>query len=122
MLSGITAMAVHRVTPLPNLVGQGGFFVHPRDQFLALRRLRDDGCLLVATYHSHPFGAPELSALDIRLLARWRCAHLVVVPAARTEPDRVAAYWIESTGPRRIEFRISPDLRGIVCAAETEGA
>jgi proteasome lid subunit RPN8/RPN11 len=53
--------------PLPNRAAHPGraFRLGPAEVLAALRRLEAEGRALLAVYHSHPAGGPDLSARDL---------------------------------------------------------
>lgn len=47
------------------------FFIDPRDQYVALNEIADQGAELVGIYHSHPQGTPRPSRTDLRFAEGW---------------------------------------------------
>lgn len=89
---------------LTNQLGEAAFFVHPREQFAAERRISTLGLEIVAIYHSHPGGGPTMSVRDIFYAARWQVVHLVVAVARRSGlPDEMFGYVVnEGVQPVRV--------------------
>lgn len=93
------AVAVMAV-PLDNVGGARHFVADPWSQYQGLRQLRQRGCDLVGIYHSHPEGAPALSAIDVAFAERWDCPHVVMgtqSPSVDRAP-RIAAYLVAEGG------------------------
>jgi proteasome lid subunit RPN8/RPN11 len=103
LIGGMPNGVARTVVPLSNLVpGGDAFFVDPYDQFVALRRLKEEGRTLVAIYHSHPGGGIEPSRLDLLYARRWNCAHLIVtVGYGGALESECRAFGVTSTGRLR---------------------
>jgi proteasome lid subunit RPN8/RPN11 len=81
--------------PLPNIAGPHEFFADPRAQFLAFRSLKLQGEVPLAIYHSHPWGAPTLSASDIAFAQPSSLVQIVVaIHGAKLTDATFAAYWV----------------------------
>jgi len=93
--------------PLPNVARRGEFLADPYAQFLAERRIRDEGAQLLAIYHSHPRGGTRLSPLDVKFGRERPCLHVVIaIDPAKLGEERVAAYAIDSTDVRPVTVEI----------------
>lgn len=104
-LAGV-GMDVSLVIPLPNSRGPRSFFVEPCDQYLAEKRIRDNGLDLIAVYHSHPGGCACLSETDLRFADLWDCVQVVISTSGLDgQSTQVKAYRV-SSGQAATELRV----------------
>jgi proteasome lid subunit RPN8/RPN11 len=84
---------------LPNLGELDEFFADPYAQYQAEARIAAAGLQIIAIYHSHPGGGPDLSPSDRLGAERWSCAQVVIAPGhIPAERERIRAYRITEAG------------------------
>jgi [CysO sulfur-carrier protein]-S-L-cysteine hydrolase len=82
---------VKSVYGLRNLAHCGAFFADPYDQYQALQRMTLSGERLMATFHSHPEGAAELSEVDREYVFEVATTAIVIAVRAAGHTAHIAA-------------------------------
>jgi [CysO sulfur-carrier protein]-S-L-cysteine hydrolase len=83
-LVGGTRGTVKNVYGLRNLATCWTFFADPYDQYQAMQQMKVNGERLIATFHSHPEGAAQLSESDRQYV--FEVAPTAIVIALRQAP------------------------------------
>jgi proteasome lid subunit RPN8/RPN11 len=100
LLGGDADGRVLLVKPLMNLAGLRSFLADPFEQFQAERSIKQSGMSLIAVYHSHPGGGPQLSMDDIAFAIPRPVLHVIVaLSRPHALADEIRAYWIKDRLP-----------------------
>lgn len=106
LLGGRGELATTRYS-LPNVDPDPatGFFIDPRAQLHAMRRMREAGETLLGIYHSHPRGPAEPSARD-RALAGYPGVAYLIVSLAKHEAPTLRGFVFDGAdfAPLRLEY------------------
>jgi proteasome lid subunit RPN8/RPN11 len=81
------------------------YLMEPKEQFRALKDMRENNLSMVAVFHSHPASAAYPSAKDVELAFYDDCAYLIVGLSA-DEPV-VRAFTIREGSVREVEIVIN---------------
>jgi len=95
------------VLPLVNRIDIYGFFADPYSQYLAMKLIKKAALTPIAAYHSHPFGAPELSAADLHFGGRNGLIQIVIALGAASDAPVVRAFKVVAGHPVRLPIRSS---------------
>ncbi len=108
VLSG-TDGRVQSIYPMTNADASSEHFsLVPREQFDVARKIRDEGLVMLAVYHSHPATPARPSPEDIRLGVAPGIVHVIVSLADADQPV-VRAFLIEDGQAAETPVRIAKD-------------
>lgn len=91
-LVGGTRGIVRGVYQLENIAPFRTFFAEPYSQYLAMKSMKAAGQELMATFHSHPEGAPKLSEEDKRFVFEVSPIAIVISLRLVGHTSHVAAF------------------------------
>jgi proteasome lid subunit RPN8/RPN11 len=91
LVGGIRS-TVTSVYGLQNLAPYREFFADPYDQYQALQRMTLSGERLLATFHSHPEGATQLSDVDREYVFEVAPTAIVIALCATGHTANIAAF------------------------------
>jgi proteasome lid subunit RPN8/RPN11 len=91
-LVGGTRGTVRSVYGLRNLAPCWAFFADPYEQFLAMQKMTANRERLIATFHSHPEGAVQLSEADRLYVFEVATTAIVIALRAASHTARIAAF------------------------------
>ena|SRR5215203_4922583 len=78
LVAGNERLRATAVLPLVNRIERHAFFADPYSQYQAYQRIKAEGLTTIAVYHSHPFGGPNLSDVDVHVGERNRLLQIVI--------------------------------------------
>lgn len=94
---------VERLFRMTNVEGSPvSYFMDAKEQFKAMKLIREDGLEMVAIYHSHPAGGAYPSPKDISLASYPDSAYVIIALGPKPE---IKAYMIEEGNVREIGIR-----------------
>ena len=82
------------------------YLMEPKEQFRAMKEMRNSGEKMIAIYHSHPHSQAYPSAKDVKLASYPDSAYVIISLADNEKPD-IRAFEINDGEIKEVEITVS---------------
>lgn len=96
--------AVKKIYKMTNIENSGvSYMMEPKEQFIVMKEMREEGLDMVAIYHSHPHSDAYPSPRDIKLAFYTETVYVIV--SLINEP-KIKAFTINEDGVNEVEMKV----------------